>query len=326
MSKKLLGGIGIAAITLMGSMAFAQDYPTQTVRLIVPYAPGGQGDITARLLADRLTPRLGQTVIVENRPGANGVLGTDVVVKADPDGHTLGLVVASHVLQRGLMSDLPYDPIEDVAPVTLTTRTEMVLTATTTLPVNTLPEFVEYARERPGQLAYKSAGQGSNTHLFGAWFTEAAGLDMIHIPYSGSGASHPDIIAGVVHLGFDTVPSAGGLIDDEQLNLLAAAGSERMNRWPDVPTIAEAGADHGLAEFSAGSWAAVIAPAGTPDDILNMLYEEIAGILEEPEVIERFSSMGAVVAANTPEETAAIFREEEALYTDLIKRLDINLE
>ncbi|WP_071799497.1 Bug family tripartite tricarboxylate transporter substrate binding protein [Natronohydrobacter thiooxidans] len=326
MSKKLLGGIAIAAVTLMGTMAVARDYPSQTIRLIVPYAPGGQGDITARLLADRLTPRLGQTVIVENRPGANGVLGTDVVVKSDPDGHTLGLVVASHVLQRGLMANLPYDPIEDVAPVTLTTRTEMVLTATTTLPVNTLPEFIEYAQERPGQLAYKSAGQGSNTHLFGAWFADAAGLDMIHIPYSGSGASHPDIIAGVVHLGFDTVPSAGGLIDDEQLSLLAAAGTERMNRWPDAPTIAEAGAEYGLAEFSAGSWAAVIAPAGTPEDILNMLYEEIADILEDPEVIERFASMGAVIAANTPKETAAIFREEEALYTDLIQRLDINLE
>lgn len=325
--RGLFACLGAGMLALSAAIpAAALDYPTQTIRMIVPYAPGGQGDITARLVAEHLGPRLGRTIVVENRPGANGVLGTDVVVQSDPDGHTLGLVVASHVLQPSLMSDLPYDPIEDIAPVTMTTRTEMLLAATTSLPVSTLTEFIEYARENPGQLAYKSAGQGSNSHLFGAWFVDAAGLDMIHIPYSGSGAAQPDFIAGVVHLGFETVPAGASLIDSEQLTLLAAAGTERMARYPDTPTIAEAGADYGLAEFAAGSWASVIAPAGTPPEILDLLHAEISEILKQPEVVERFNSMGAVVVGSTPEETAAIFREEEALYSDLITRLGISLD
>jgi tripartite-type tricarboxylate transporter receptor subunit TctC len=324
-ARASLAASALAALLLaLGSAtpAAADTYPSRPIKIVVPYAPGGQGDITARLISEHLAPRLGQPVTVENRAGANGVIGTDVVAKAAPDGYTLGVVVASHVLARALMPKLPYDPVTDFVPITITARTQMVLVSSPAIPPKTMAEFIAYAKARPDELAYKTAGPGSNSHLFGAWFADAAGIKLIHVPYKGSGDSMPDLMSGVVHMGFDTLPAVRGHIDGGKLRLLAAGGPERSPQYPDVPTVAEAG----IPGFAANSWGLVLAPKGTPQPIVDRLNSEIAAILRDDAVKARLEKMGAVVVANTPAEALATVKAEEALYTKLIRDLKIELQ
>jgi len=297
------------------------DWPSRPIRIIVPYAPGGQGDITARLLADQLRPRLNQSLVVENRGGANGAIGTEAVARARPDGYTLGCVVASHALGRALTPNLPFDPVADFAPVTMVARTQMVLVVAPTLPVHTLQDFIAYAKARPGELAYKSAGPGSNSHLFGAWFADAAGIDMMHVPYRGSGDSMNNLMTGVVHMGIDTLPAVQPHIASGMLRLLAAGGPDRSPQYPDIPTVAEAA----VPGFQANSWSMVLAPRGTPDAILEHLNREIIATFAVPEVRDRFERMGAAPVGSSVAETTRILREEEAMYSSLIRRLNITL-
>lgn len=314
----------VATITIAAGMAgaaSAQDFPTRPINIIVPYAPGGQGDITGRLIAEHLQPLVGQPVTVENRPGANGVIGISDIAGAEPDGYTIGVVVASHAMARALVPDLPYDPVTDFTPITTTALTEMVMVVPPSVEANSVEEFVALAKEKPGELAYKSAGPGSNSHLFSAWFADAAGIDMIHIPYQGSGDSMPDFLSGVTQLGFDTLPAVRGYIENGQIKALAAGGPEHSNAYPDLPTVAEAGIDG----FTANSWGMVVAPAGVPEDIVAYLNETIVKALQEPEVTEQFATMGANVVANSPEEALEMLRSEEQKYADLIGRLGIEL-
>ncbi|EYD78396.1 putative exported protein [Rubellimicrobium mesophilum DSM 19309] len=312
----------LVGTTLLASPVLAQDgFPDRPITIIVPYAPGGQGDITGRLIADHLSPLIGQPVTVENRPAANGVIGISEIANAEPDGYTLGVVVASHAMSRALVPDLPYDPVTSFTPITTTALTEMVMVVPPTVEANTVEEFIAYAKEHPGEMAYKSAGQGSNSHLFSAWFADAAGLDMIHIPYQGSGDSMPDFLAGVTQLGFDTVPAVRGYIDNGQLKALAAGGPEHSAAYPDLPTVAEAG----VPGFAANSWGMVVAPAGLPEDVLKFLNENIVAALQEPAVVEQFATMGAQVVANTPEEAKAMLESEETKYSELISSLGITL-
>lgn len=301
--------------------ARGQTLSAQPVKIIVPYAPGGQGDITARLVADGLRGRIPQTVVVENRPGANGTIGTAQVAQSAPDGHTLLLVVASHVLTKALMPSIPFDPVESFAPITMTARTPVVLVVAPTLPVKTLAEFVAYARSRSGELAFASAGTGSNVHVFGQWFNQLAGLNMIHVPYKGSAAAHSDLIAGRAHMVFDTLPSVQGHIAQGNLRLLAVGGTKRLPQYPDIPTIAESG----YPEFEASSWGAVLAPAGTPRPIVEKLNREIVAALKSPEIGERFTSFGADVVASTPEEMQAILKAEEKRFGALVRDLRIEI-
>lgn len=300
-------------------MAQAVDYPSRAITIIVPYAPGGQGDITARVIAEHLAPLLGQPVTVENRAGANGVIGIDAIARSAPDGYTIGVVVASHALSPALMDSLPYDPVASFAPITTTALTQMVMVGSPTLEADTVGEFIAYAKEHPGELAYKSAGPGSNSHLFGAWFADAAGIEMIHVPYKGSGDSMPDLMSGVVQMGFDTLPAVQGHIDSGQLKLLAVGGPDRSPQYPDVETVAEAG----IEGFAANSWGMVLAPAGTPDAIVDKLNENIVTVLNMEAVTARFTTMGATVVGNTPAEAAAMLQSEVNLYGDLVKRLAI---
>jgi tripartite-type tricarboxylate transporter receptor subunit TctC len=321
LSTSRRGLIAAGAATVLPLPAIAQAFPSRQLRIIVPYAPGGQGDITARLLAEHLAPRLGQTVIVENRPGANGTIGTNVVARATPDGYTIGVVVASHVLQRALLPNVPYDPTADFTPITMVARTQMVLVSSPAIPPTTLAEFIAYARARPGELAYKSAGAGSNSHLFGAWLADAAGLDMIHAPFRGSGDSAAPLMNGTVHLGFDTLPAVLGHIQAGRLRLLAAGGPDRSPQFPAIPTVAEAG----IANFAANSWSMVLAPRALPAPIAERLGRECAEILRMSAVVERLTQMGAVPVASSPAEARRILESEEQLYTDLIRRLGIRL-
>ena len=318
--KSLLSSLALAGVVLGASLpVMAQDYPSSTIQLIVPYAPGGSGDITARLIAEHLSPALGRPVVVENRPGANGSIGSDFVAKAAPDGYTLEVVVQSHVLGKALMPSLTYDPVSDFEPISLMSRTQLGVVVPASLPVNTLEEFVAYVKERPGELAFASAGHGSNAHVFTEWFLDTADLDMIHVPYAGSAAAHPDLISGVATMAFDTLASVQGLVTDGRLKLLAVAGAERHPEFPDVPTIAESG----YPDYDASSWTMLLAPAGTPEAIVDRLNKEVVAILSRDDVKERLASLGATVVASSPAEAKATMETEVQRYTDLIERLGL---
>ena len=314
--------LALGATTGLPTAAWAQEFPTQTIKIVVPYAPGGQADITARLIAEGLKTRLPQPVIVENRPGANGAIGTALVAQATPDGHTLVLVVASHVFGKALMPNLSFDPIKSFAPITMTARTPVVMVATPTLPVTTLADFVAYAKSKHGELAYASAGNGSNVHVFGQWFNQLAKLNMIHVPYKGSAAAHTDLIAGRTHVVFDTLPSVQGHIAQGSLKLLAAGGKTRLAQFPDVPTVAESG----YAGYEAASWGAVLAPSGTPKPIVDKLNREIVAVLKSDAVKSRMASFGSEVVANSPDELLAVLEAEAKLYGTLIRDLGIKMD
>lgn len=317
-----------AAIAMLGvvgapSGAHANDYPTRPITIIVPYAPGGQGDITARAIADHLPARIGQPVVVMNKAGGNGVVGTSAIAQAKPDGYTIGVVVASHAVSPAFSSTLPYDSVKDFTPITTTAITEMVLAGTNSLPVNNLKEFIAYSKGKPGQLAYKSAGPGSNSHLFAAWLADAAGLNLIHAPYKGSGDSMRDFIAGTIQIGFETLPAVKGQLENKQLKLLAAGGPQRLREYPNVETVAEAA---GIAGFQANTWGMVIAPKGTPSDIVNKLNKEIVAVLQTPAVKQRFESSGARVVANSPAQARDMLASQVRMYGDLVKKLDLKLD
>lgn len=317
-----------ATFAALGVMAFpalthASDYPTRPITIIVPYAPGGQGDITARAIADNLPARIGQPVVVVNKAGGNGVIGTSAIAQAKPDGYTIGVIVASHAVSPGFNNNLPYDSVKDFSPITTTALTEIVLVGTSSLPANSLKEFIAYAKGKPGQLAYKSAGPGSNSHLFGAWLADAAGLNLIHAPYKGSGDSMRDFIAGTVQIGFETLPAVKGQLENKQLKLLAAGGPDRSKQFPNVETVAEAA---GIPGFQANTWGMVLAPKGTPDEIVNKLNKEIVAVLQMPAVKQRFESSGASVVANTPAQAREMLASQVRMYTTLVKKLDLKLE
>lgn len=303
--------------------AFASDSAlfNKPLRIVVPYAAGGLADTTARLLAEHLTPRLGQPVTVENRAGANGAIGTEYVARSKPDGHTLGLVVSSHVFGKALVPDLRFDPIKDFTPITLATRTAMVLVATPALPVQNVPELIAYVKARPNQLAFASAGNGSNVHIFGQAFVDRAGLQMAHVPYKGSAAAHMDLMAGRTHIVFDTLGAVQPHIAAGKLKLLAA-GADRLPQYPELPTVAEAG----FPGFRAESWGAFVAPAGTPEPVVAALHREIVAVLNLPAVRKRLEDAGAKVVGSSPAELGALLVAEEKKYAELIRGMGIKLD
>lgn len=311
----------LVMLTLTAGMAQAQVATGAPLRIVVPYAAGGLADITARLLAENLTTRLNQNVVVENKPGANGSIGAAQVAKATPDGNTIALVVSSHAFGKALMPALPYDPVKDFAPVTLATRTAMVLVATPSLPVKDVPELVAYARQHPNELSFASAGQGSNVHIFGQWFADMAGLKMSHVPYKGSAAAHPDLMAGRTQIVFDTLGAVQAHIAAGRLKLLAA-GAQRLPQYPNVPTVAEAG----YPGFRAESWGAVLAPAGTPQARIRQLNKEIVATLNTPAIKKRLEDAGAQVVGSTPAELGALLVEEDKRFTTLIRDMGIKLD
>lgn len=318
--NRLCAGLTALGLVAAPAVAVSADYPAKPITIIVPYAPGGQGDITARVISENLSKRIGQPVTVENRAGANGVIGISAIAQAKPDGYTIGVVVASHAVSPAFNDKLPYDAVGDFAPITTTALTEIVLAATPGLPANNLHEFIAYAKSKPGELAYKSSGPGSNSHLFGAWLADAAGLDMIHVPYKGSGDAMPDFMSGVIQIGFETLPAVKGYLDNKQLKLLAAGGPKRSASFPNVETVAEAA---GILGFEANTWGMVLAPKGTPEAIVNKLNQEIVAVLQLPAVKQRFESTGANVVADSPAQAKQMLANQVRMYTELVKKLNL---
>jgi len=300
------------------SSVFAQSYPNKPIRIIVPLTAGGPNDIRARLIAEKLTESLGQQVLVENKPGADGAIGAEMVAKAAPDGYTLllgpnGVVV----IVPALYKKVRYDPVKDFAPITQLTSSVVTLLVNPSLPVKSVKELVALAKSKPGQLNY--ASPAAVHHLTTEMFKLMAGVDIVHIPYKGSAPSMTALISGEVSIMFDTSLSTMPHIKAGKARVLAVCSAKRSPTMPDVPTMSESG----LPGFEANTWAGVLAPAGTPKEIVKRLNTEIVKILHMPSVKERLSSVGDEIVGSTPEEFAVYIKAELERYTKVIKDASI---
>lgn len=314
----------VAAALATPAVARAQGWtPARPVRIIVPYTAGGASDITARLIAERLRGPLGQPGVVENRAGASGIIGTEAVARAAPDGTTIALVASSHVVNRALFPNLPFDPIADFAPITLTAHVQLVLVVPATHPARDVPGLIEWARAQgAGRAAFASSGNGSNPHIFAADLLRRAGVEMEHVPYRGSTAAHADLLAGRTHMMFDALAAVQPHVQAGTLRLLAQAGPTRSRLLPDLPTVAE----QGFAGYGATSWGCLLAPAGTPPAAIAALNAAAREILLSPEIRDRLAPLGAEPAPGTPEELLAFMRQEQARYVALVQQLGIRAD
>ncbi len=318
-------GLGLAASLLPGA-AWAQAqaaFPSKPIRFIVPYPPGGGTDIVARLVAQKMTASMGQQVVIDNKPGASTVIGTDLVAKAPPDGHTIGLITDSHAINPTFFPKLPYDSVNDFIPVTQLVAVPLVMVAHPSLGVKTVSELIALARQRPGKINYASIGNGTPHHLSMEWFKSIPGIFMTHIPYKGVAPALAELVAGQVDVMFTGTSSAAPYARQGRLVPLAVSSAKRQPAFPDTPSVAET---PGLAEFDFMTWYGVTAPAGTPREIVLRLQREIAAALNQPDVRERLAAMGVVGAASSPEEFAAFMRKEAAALARLVRQTGVKPE
>ncbi len=305
------------------AVAGAQAWPAKPLKIIVPYSPGGTTDLLARLVGAELAKRLGQAVVVDNKPGANGMIGSDLVAKAPPDGYLLGIASpGSHAANQSLYKNIPYDTVKDFTPVTLAVSAPMLLVAHPSLGVSTVKELVAKAKASPGKISYASGGTGSSQHLAMEYFKLMAGIDMNHIPYKGSAASYPDLIGGSVLTEIDVLPTALPPVKAGRLKALGTGSATRLAVAPDVPTIAEAG----VPGFEYASWYGFVAPPNLPRDILDRLNAEIVRALKLPEIADKLSGAGVIVVAGTPQEFAAHIKTEMDKAAKVIKAANIKAD
>jgi tripartite-type tricarboxylate transporter receptor subunit TctC len=301
--------------------AFAQAYPSKPVRMIVPYPPGGGNDTLGRLFAAKLSERLGQPFVVENRPGAGTMIGTEAAAKSPPDGYTILLSsIATHALSPNLYARVPYDPLKDFAPITLLGIAPTVLVVNADLPAKTLQELINLAKKQ--QLAYASGGNGTPPHINAEVFKSVAGIDLLHVAYKGGGPALVDLMAGRVQAMLDTAASAMPHVRSGKLRALAISAPRRSPELPDLPTFAEAG----LPQYDTNAWYSMHAPAGTPPDIVRRLNAELVAILKDPEILARFQQLATDPVGNSPEEFAAFVRAELDKYARIIKAAGIKLD
>jgi len=312
--------IAAAAVT---SPASAQPYPNKPIRLIVPYPPGGGNDTFARLIGAKLSERLGQPIVVENRPGAGTMIGTEAAAKAPADGYTLLLgSIATHAISPNLYGKVPYDPVKDFAPITVLGVAPTVAVVGPTVNAKTLAELIAQAKSQPGKLTYASGGSGTPPHISGEVFKSMTGTDLLHVPFKGGAPALVAVMGGQVDVMFDTAASASPHIKGGKLRALALAAPQRSSDLPEVPTFSEAG----LAGYEVNSWYALLAPAGTPPEIIARLHRETTAALREPDMIARLKTLGADPVGNTPEEFATFIRAELAKYSKVIREGKIKVE
>jgi tripartite-type tricarboxylate transporter receptor subunit TctC len=308
--------LSAGAVPLLAAPAAAQrrssvpgEWPKQTVHLIVPFAAGGSTDVAARILAERMGQTLGKSVVVENRSGSGGLIGADAVAKASPDGYTI-LMATTGLLSIAphLYPQMPFDPARDFAPVSLAFATDLVITVTRDLPVRTLQGFIRYAKERPGAISYASSGAGTTTHAATELLRLTAGVELLHVPYRGSGPAMNDLVAGNIQLMVDQIASAIGQINDGRIRALAVTGAKRHPLLPDVPTVGEAG----LAGAQATSWGGIMAPAKTPVGVITKLNAAVRDAVAQPSIRQRMAGAGADPSASSPAEfTTFVWAERE---------------
>ena len=295
--------------------AFAQDYPSRPIRIIVPFSAGGAVDGPTRAIAQELSKRLGQQVVVENRPGAGATIGSDAVAKSPADGYTLLLASQTNAISASLYAKLPFNPIDDFAAISLLGREPGVLVVHPSMPVATVQELIAYAKARPGRIDYASSGNGSGQHLFAALFASMAGISMSHVPYRGSGQATTDLIGGQVLVSIPGLAGMLGHIKAGRLRALAVTGTQRSPQLPEVPTLAESG----LKGYSAYVWLGLLAPKGTPAPVIDRLHRELVAALASNEVKTYMRAASIEAAGSSPAEFDAYFREEKERWAKIIK-------
>jgi len=319
--------IRCAALALLGaglpSAAVAQSYPSKPVRLIVAFPPGGSTDIIARIVGQKLGERLGQQVVIDNRGGAGGTIGTEIAARANSDGYTLTMgTTSTHVIAVGVYSKLKYDPINDFAPLTLVASTPYLLVVNTGVKANSLKEFIALAKSQPGKLNYASAGTGTTTQLAMEMLKSAAGIDVVHVPYNGNAPANTATLGGQVQALFGSMPAVLAQAKAGRLRPLAVGTPKRSPSLPDVPSVSESG----YPGFDASLWLGFFAPKGTPAPILKRLQTELTGIAQSPEMKEQFERNGASALTTTPAELTKLLRTETEKYSKVIKAAGIKLQ
>ena len=321
--RRLLLALLLPLSCALAMPALAQSYPNKPVRMIIPYPPGGGNDTLGRLFAAKLGERTGQQFIVENRPGAGAMIGTEAAAKSPPDGYTILLSsIATHALSPNLYSRVPYDPVKDFAPITLLGIAPTVLVVPAELPARNLQEFIAAAKAKPGALAYASGGNGTPPHINAEVFKAVAGVDLLHVAYKGGGPALVDLMAGRVQAMLDTAASAMPHVRAGKLRALALSAPKRSPELPDLPTFAEAG----LPQYDTNAWYSMHAPAGTPPEIVRRLNTELVAILKDPDVLARFKQLATDPVGNSPHELAAFVRTELDKYARIIHAAGIKLD
>ena len=313
----------VVAMLIFPALAMAQSYPAKPIRIVVPFPPGGIADLFARVIGQKFGEAWGQPAVVENRPGAGGNIGAEIVAKSPPDGYTLVTgSIGTHAVNVSLFSKLPYDPIRDFAPVSLIMEAEGLLVVHPSVPVKSVKELIALAKARPGQLAYASAGHGTAAHLSGELFKSMAKVDMVHVPYKGNVPAITDLMAGQTSLLYATMPTVLPQVQAGRLKALAVTSSTRSPAAPELPTIAEAA----LPGYSVTNWIGFFAPAGTPRDVVVKLNAEVVRVMQAPEIQKRLLNEGAKFTPWTPDEFAGFVKSEIAKWAKVVKEAGIRVD
>lgn len=316
-------GLAVAgASAATAPVVWSQSWPAKPVRIIVPYPPGGFTDVTARLVAQKLQERLGQSVVIDNKPGANGIIGVDALAKSAPDGHSFAVVIAAYAANTTLYPKLPYDPRKDIAAVSLIGVSPLVAAVNNETPFKSVPELIAYARKNPGKLSFGSSGNGSAAHLSTELLKVLTNSFMVHIPYRGAAAALTDLMGGQIQLFLD---AASGLINPGKtgkVRLIGVASEKRLPVLPDVPTFIE----QGVVGFSGSTWAGLLAPAGTPAAIIKRVADEVAAIVRLDDLKARLDAMGTIPVGSTPAEFDAFIASETAKWGKVIRDAKVTLE
>jgi tripartite-type tricarboxylate transporter receptor subunit TctC len=312
----MLAVVTMVAVVGAGAAAAQDKWPAKPITYVVPFPAGGTTDTLARIIGQKLSTALGQPVVVDNKPGAGGNIGSDFVAKAAPDGYTiLGGTISSHSINPSLYPKMPYDAVKSFAPITLIGTNPLVLIVPPASSVNSLKELIAQAKAKPGSVTFASAGNGTSQHLAGEMLKAAAGIDIVHVPYKGSGPAIQDLMGGQVAMMFDTTVVAAPQIKGGKVRALAVTSARRVKGWDTIPTMAEAG----LPGYEITSWQGIFAPAGTPPAVVTRLNAEIRKILQMPDVRERLEQLGIDPVANSPDEFAAFQKAEIAKWAKVVK-------
>ena len=323
--RKILSAAALIIATLAAGFAQAQPaaddkWPMRPIRFIVPFTAGSSSDIVARIVGQKLGERLGQSIVVDNRVGASGNIGTEAVARAEPDGYTIGLAnTSTHAVASSLAASLPYDPVKDFVPVAMIGASPFVMAVYPGVPAKSVQELIALAKTKPKTLSYASAGPASLAHLSGALFEKMAGLELIHVPYRGSAQSVLDLVEGRVQIQFGTLAPTLPLIRDGKVRALAITGAKRNATLPDVPTVAESG----LPGYESSLWAAIVVPTGTPPAIVARLNREVVALLSDPEMVGSLGKQGLDTDPGTPEALAARIRTDVEKWRDIIQKAGI---
>ena len=317
---------GLVAVMLSAQVTSvaqtASSFPNQPIRMVVPYPPGGPTDITARVVAAEMSKTIGQNIVIDNRPGASGMIGSEMVTKATPDGYTLLANASIHVINPSVYPDMRFDAIKDFTPITQLAQVPLVLVVPANSPIKSVKDLVEYAKANPGKVNFGSAGSASAQHLAGESFKIAAGIQMQHIPYKGSAPALTDLAGGQLQLMFDSMPSATPMINSGKLRAIAVTTTTRAKARPDLPTIAESG----FPGFDISTWYAYWAPKGTPADVVEKLAASAAQALKNPEVVAKYEAMGAEPVGSTPAQFALYVESEAKKWNDIVKKSGAKLD